>query len=156
MRLSAICFGVICLAPLSLLSQSSSTLSLPPGFVDGSKNPAQVPDYAAYRLVMMHLSSVMNATDARAAVRQVALLKQIGLSDTDTQVLKNGINSFSASYTQWQMRFATASTSAEAYAAANAIALAARDGLIQTMTADGVSRFVQYVQQEKTRMIVKP
>ena len=61
-----------------------------------------------------------------------------------------------SSDTQWQMRFATASTSAEAYAAANAIALAARDGLIQTMTADGVSRFVQYVQQEKTRMIVKP
>lgn len=84
MRFFMIFFGVACLTPLCLFSQTlSSGQSLPPGFVDGSKNPELIPDYASYRLVMIHLSS-LNSVTPSAASHQAAVVRQIGLSDADT------------------------------------------------------------------------
>jgi hypothetical protein len=148
--------GAVCLTPPGLYSQtSSSTQSLPPGFVDGSKNPDLIPDYASYRLVLIHLSAILNSTDVRAASRKSVVFGQIGLSSADSQVLTSFVSTFSASYAQWQSQAGIVPSTA-ADEAARSLVLATRDALIKALTADGVQKLVLYVQAEKTHMVVRP
>ena len=63
LMLTALC--VMFVTPLSLFSQQASMApnasmqTLPPDWVDGSKNPELIPDSAAYRLVFLSLVSKM-------------------------------------------------------------------------------------------------
>jgi len=150
------CFllAMVCLVPLFAQAQSAAP-ELPPGWVDGSKNPQLIPDHASYRLILMHLSEVMSDTGPRAALRQDNRFKRIGLSDTDTQTLKTYVALFTQDYNQWKTKAGT-NPSEQDDATAKAMVLATRDMLLKSLTPDGVGKLVKYIEGEKVRMVVKP
>jgi hypothetical protein len=152
MPFKALMVLAMCVVPTYLVSQTpTSNLPLPAGWVDGSKSPELIPDHSSYRLVLTHLCSVISAP----ILKQSATYSQIGLSAADTLVLQNQVVAFDASYSQWKAQ-AALSPSANDEQNAQAIVLATRDALIKRLTPGGASRFVQYVQQEKAHMIVRP
>jgi hypothetical protein len=56
--------------------------ALPPGAIDGAKNPELIPDDIAYKMLFLSIMEPQNPTDAQKA-RQEAKLRMIGLSDDD-------------------------------------------------------------------------
>jgi hypothetical protein len=143
------------LSPAALLCQtSSSAQNLPPGFIDGSKNPALIPDYASYRLVLLSLR-LRTPQDPKAISRQNIRLARIGLSGPDTQALLNIVGGFGASYSQWLTAAGSPHDSA-AEQLAQSMVLATRDSILKNLTPGGASNFARYVEREKVHMVVKP
>ena len=153
---------VCLLVPVSLLSQTSpqtspppasaATQQIPPGWVDGSKNPELIPDHASYRLVLVHLSSL-------DTTRQDTRIKMMGLSADDGQRLKNEVALFHKDYDQWKAKAGVAAgapPSQQDDQAARALVLASRDAIKKQLSADGAAKFSAYVEKEKARMIVNP
>jgi len=71
-------------AAASAAPQSSSTLAVPPGTIDGAKNPELIPDEVAYRLVLLALAEPENPTDAQRA-RFQAKIAPAKLSEDDSE-----------------------------------------------------------------------
>ncbi len=143
------------LAPAALLCQSPArSQSLPPGFVDGSRDPGLIPDYASYRLVLLSLT-LPTTPDPKAATRQGVRLARIGLSTSDRQALLNIVAGFGASYVRWLASVGVPHDIA-AEQQAQALVLATRDSVLKTLTPSGASNFAQYVEREKAHMVVKP
>ena len=149
--------AVALLGTPALFPQPTDTQKLPPGFVDGSKNPDLIPDGAAYRLVFLSLKPP-TSTDPRALAGNSAALAAIGLSAADLGILKQQLATFAASYKAWQVQAATASSAERPALNAQVVnlVLANRDALIKRLTAGGAARFAAYVQQAKSRMVVRP
>jgi hypothetical protein len=94
MRFRILLIVTLCGAPTALLSQTASTSSnLPPGFIDGSKNPNQIPDAAAYRLVFLSLT-VPPSADSKALAKQSALMAQFGFSGADQTAMTSTMTAF--------------------------------------------------------------
>jgi hypothetical protein len=145
----------MCVVPPALLAQASlSNQSLPPGFVDGAKNPELIPDYASYRLMLIHLAS-LTSIDPQTAARQSAAYSQIGLSPTDTVILQTQVSGFKVVYSQWQTE-AGRSPSVAADEHVKTMVLAFRDSILKGLTTEGARKFVQFVEREKAHMIVRP
>ena len=145
-------FLTFCALPITLPGQTSSGEQTPPaGFVDGKVHPELIPDYASYRLVLIHLVAVGSASVAK----RNATYNLIGLSAADTLVLQNEVALFGANYAQWQaLSGPVPSVGAEQNV--HAMVLSARDSIIKNLSPAATSRFVQYVQLEKAHMIVRP
>lgn len=143
------------LVPVGLFSQtspppaSSATQQVPPGWVDGAKNPELIPDHASYRLVLIHLSSM-------ATARQDTRIQMIGLQGGDAQTLKNEVALFKKEYDLWKAKVGAQPPSDQDDKAAKAMVLASRAAILNMLSPSGASKLSQYVEREKTRMVVKP
>jgi hypothetical protein len=152
MLMKVLLIVTFCVLPMALPGQTSSgEPTLPAGFVDGKIHPELIPDYACYRLVLIHLVAVGSASVSK----QTATYNSIGLSAADTLILQNQVLSFGASYAQWQAQSGLV-PSATAEQNVHAMVLSARDSIITNLSPAGASEFVQYVQLEKAHMIVRP
>jgi hypothetical protein len=159
--LAVVCFVL----PLNLFPQgfsqvpSASRAPLPPGLVDGSKNPELIPDSAAYRLVFLSLMAKMAADprDPKALARRHAALNATGLSSGDQNVLIQQLAGFSEHYKSWQTEASAGPANAASRKAQVAsLVLATRDALIRQLSPNGTATFVSYVQARKSRMVVRP
>lgn len=128
---------------------SSTTTNLPPGWVDGSKTPSQIPDAIAYRLVFKSLM-VPASPSAKDSSRQEALMNRIQLSAADEAVLKQALVAFSASYSSWVQ------TSGHLDSQAWALVQATRTSLQTQLSPDGNSKLSEYVALAKTHIIANP
>jgi hypothetical protein len=142
---------LLALACTPLLGQSTEVKNLPPGFVDGSKSPAGIPDRAAYRLVFMSLA-VTAPGDQKQIAKQEVLLRRIGLSDADNAAMKQALVTFATAYSDWKQRVGAGATNEEAWA----IVTSMRDSLQTQLTADGNTKLAEYVGLAKRNMFVKP
>jgi hypothetical protein len=157
-KILAIVIAAAMLVPGCMFSQGvSSSKSLPPGFIDGSKTPVLIPDSLAFRLVFLNLRLPTTA-DQAAVRRQNSKLNSMGLTDADATAMKGLLNQFDVEYTAWQSSApnATVATQSVVDAQANAIVQRMRDALIRTLAPDGVAKVFVYVQQAKSRMLVRP
>ena len=146
---------LLSLAPTVVVCQTfSGGNSLPPGLIDGSKNPGLIPDYAAYRLVLLSLQ-LPASPDQNAISRQNAKLARIGLSKSDTQALSNLIAGFSVSYSQW-LTAAGVHHDDAAEQRVQALVLTTRDSILKILSHGGATSFAQYVEREKAHMVVRP
>lgn len=134
--------------------QATGPKTLPPGFVDGSRNPASIPDYASYRLVLLSLAVPPSPTPV-AVSRQNAKLARIGLSPNDIETLLPILITFQSSYSQWLAQSGV-NPNKSADQQAQALVLATRDSILKSLTSDGASKFAQFVEREKAHMRVKP
>ena len=157
MKISTIGLALVLIGQPALFSQSAGVHKLPPGFVDGSKNPDLIPDSAAYRLVFLSLKPP-DAADQSGLVRQSAALAATGLSAADLETLKQQLAAFAASYKAWQAQAASAQSADRAalHAQVVSLVLATRDAVVKELSPDGVIRLGAYVQKAKSRMVVRP
>src|SRR5260370_519089 len=68
-----------------------------PSMIDGSQHPELIPDSAAYHLVLVNLSELPNPSQEQIA-RQLAFLRDIGLSNADLQASIPILTSFKVQY----------------------------------------------------------
>jgi hypothetical protein len=160
MKFLTLTIAIVCVNAALLFSQApaSSSGPIPPGFVDGSKNPGLIPDRAAYRLVLLSLSTSASPTTQETA-KQEAVLKRMGLSDTDKTALKQALITFGAANSQWQREVAAGGPgggSSQLDSAGWANVENTRQVLAQQLTSDGNAKLAQFVTQAKTHMIVRP
>lgn len=122
---------IVCVLPSSTFSQS-----VPPGFVDGSTNPSGIPDSAAYRLVLLSL-------------RRDTMINRLHLSAADAGTMKGLVAKFAVQYAAWSQSTAIGGGKGSSASEAQALAIVQQTvGLIgQQLTADGVSKFAQFVQK---------
>jgi hypothetical protein len=148
---STIAIAAVMLMSAILSAQGLADLkNLPPGFVNGSINPELVPDNSAYRLVFLSLRTA-GAADSSAVARQNAKLGAMGLAPSDAAAVTQIIGRFSTQYLAWQ-----GMQSAAGAAAAITIVEQARTSLSSNLSTEGLTKFAQYVQAAKARMIVRP
>jgi|SRR5579871_1051561 len=142
----------VCLVPSALVCQTPQTSpNVPPGFVDGSKNPSLIPDTAAYRLVFISLI-LPPSPDSTALARHSALIAQVGLSAADRAAMENALAAFGESYSAWRASALPASVD-------NGVAALVQQYqnlIFSTLSGDGVAKVMKFVQNAKTRMVVRP
>ena len=150
-----VALGMMCLGSMVALSQTvPARPKLPPGFVDGSISPDQIPDHAAYRLIFIHLMGENAGNVQQPRVKQELRFAKVGLPDADVAVLKRHLGQFESRYSQWSAQKGQKS-SAAAETEVQTMVLATRDAVIRELTPDGASKFIQHVQREKAHMIVR-
>ncbi len=159
MKIGILGLAVAVMAPTAMFSQSSGANSLPPGFVDGSKNPDQIPDSAARRLVLLSLALPASA-DQQAVSRQVARLKFIGLSGPDVPAAQAVIAQFGVQYSAWMAANGSGGSRSASQAPAagpvEAVVEGAWAALSGRLTPGGAAALSRYLARAKSRMIVKP
>lgn len=131
--------------------------------VDGSKNPELIPDSTAYRLYLVSVSELPNAT-AESRARQNSHLRLIGLGDGDLQTLVTILAEFKSQYLALIDRYNQSATAALAKGLQpdqktflqqrDDLVQSTRDAIKRTLTTDAVTRFDAHVQQEKKQMRV--
>jgi hypothetical protein len=151
-RIAPLCIaGILVMAGPVFAQNSVTARNLPPGWVDGSKTPSQVPDRAAYRLVFIRLK-LPDSPDQDAVSRQGRRLTRIGLSASDTTILKQALATFAGNYSAWARNPRGGATDDQAWA----IVQATQTLLRAQLSNDGNVKFAAYVALEKTHMIVRP
>jgi hypothetical protein len=124
--------------------------------VDGSKNPDQIPESAAYRLVFLSLKPP-DPTNQTAVAGRAATLRKIGLSAADLAILGQQLVTFAADYKALQTQIVSAATDpASLHAQVATLVLVTRNALLGQLSPDGAAKFSAYVQNAKGRMIVRP
>lgn len=142
--------------PAVLLCQTRAAgWTLPPGFVDGSKNPELIPDTAAYRLVFLSLT-VSPSADEKALAKQGALLAQVGLSEPDATTMKQTVAAFGNDYSAWRARSSSVAIATQSEAERTALVRQYQTLLFAKLSANGAVQLVQFVQRAKKRMAVRP
>jgi hypothetical protein len=146
----------LCVAPVLCQTSSTTNKPLPPGFVDGSKNPTLIPDVVAYRLVFMSLT-LKAPGDAKAIAKQGALLAQIGLLASDLTTVKNTMAAFSNSYatTAGLPVVGNVPGSPSVGVGVSTLVQQYQGLLFSSLSTDGVTKLVTFVQAAKARMVVK-
>ncbi|HXS13158.1 MAG TPA: hypothetical protein VN734_10675 [Acidobacteriaceae bacterium] len=129
--------------------------------IDGSQHPDQIPDIAAYRMVLLSLSKPANRTELQATHQNVQL-RSAGLNDSEKSVLIPILAKFNSDYHALIQSYNAAATAANARGERADIGsfLIKRDQLVQAthdqikgiFTADRWTQFDAYVQQEKKHM----
>ncbi len=156
MRFRTLLILTLCGAAGPTLCQTTSRgWNLPPGFVDGSKNPELIPDAAAYRLVFLSLT-VPPGADSKALAKQNSLLAQLGLSEVDATTMKETVAAFGTDYSAWRARSSSVANATQSEAERTALVQQYQKLLFARLSANGVTQFVQFAQRAKKRMAVRP
>ena len=129
--------------------------------IDGSKNPELIPDSTAYRLYLVTISELPNAT-AKDRTRQQSHLGMIGLQEIDRQRLITVLADFKSQYLALIDRYNQSATAALARneqpnqnlfsQQRDDLVQSTRDALKLALTANGMARFNAQVQAEKAHM----
>jgi hypothetical protein len=137
----------------------STVPTLPPRSIDGSTHPEKISDAVAYRLVLLHLSLPAKASKKELA-RQKVKLTEIQLSDTDRASLENTLRSFRDAYSSMEASFNDALNKGvidvDLSDTERAIVQRARDRACLELTSEGCKRLDDFVQGEKSHMLVIP
>jgi hypothetical protein len=131
--------------------------------VDGAEHPELIPDSTAYRLYLLAVSELPNASQEERS-RQDAHLGMLNISARDHLAIIGALAEFKSAYVALVSRY---NKSAEAALAAGMqpdekTFLLQRDDLVQTtrnaikrlLTTEGMVRFDAHVQGEKNRMSI--
>jgi hypothetical protein len=150
--------GVTAILGIALLAAPlrSQTQDLPPGVIDGSKEPQRIPDSTAFRLVFLSLRIPTSPSPADLK-RQSAHFKRIGLSGVDFAASLPIIADFGTAYDEWQTRFDPTSKSIDVAASTSereALVEATIVSVMHRLSPAGAAKFVQFVQAAKSRMVV--
>jgi hypothetical protein len=133
------------------------------GVIDGSLHPEMIPDSAAYRLYFVAVSPASDAGPDEKA-RELAHLRQIGLSDPDLDRLMFVLSDFKAQYSDMIAHYnEVAERDTEIGITPDRKSFLARRDVLVRMTRDrlqallspeSVSRLDNHVQHEKRNMRV--
>lgn len=134
-----------------------------PGVIDGALHPDMIPDLTAYRLYFVAVSPASNAGPDEKA-RELAHLRQIGLSDPDLDRLMSVLSDFKAQYSDMIARYnEVAERNTEVgitpdrkgfLARRDELVRMTRDRLQTLLNPEGLSRLDNHVQREKRKMKV--
>lgn len=137
----------------------------PPGTIDGSKTPEQIPDDVAYRLFFRAVSEPSNASPAQRERLRVKLLRA-QLSDADLTPLVEALGNYHDGREAWERSYQQALSKSGALNAStvNAQFVAERDVLIKNtrdsiaarLSANGFIQLDRLVQMEKRNMVIAP
>lgn len=154
---------VLVLLPLALLAQNAPVM--PPGTIDGAKNPELIPDVVAYRLFFVAVATPPGPT-ADQQRRQTAKLARIGLTQADSQILISTLTTFYTQYPDFIKRENAAADQARAAglpidvkasgARRDALVQSTLAGLKSALTPTGVEALEAHVQQEKAGIKIVP
>ena len=132
---------------------------LPPGAIDGSEHPEQIPDNVAYRLVLLHLSVPVNPTQEHLT-NQHAKFGVLHLPDADRQALKNVLQAFRSDWSSMENAYKSAVNQGvpdvNLRSTQEAIVQRARDQLGAQLSPGAKQVFDEFVIGEKTNMIIVP
>lgn len=136
---------------------------LPPGSIDGSKNPELIPDVVAYRLFFVAVATSPQPTEAQVR-RQRAFLGRIKLPDTDRRLLVSHLAKFRTEYEDFKARENDAADQqrAQGISVDAQASIARRDALVQRhidelkrkLTPDGMAALNAHIQKEKRNMVI--
>jgi hypothetical protein len=148
MKRAFLVLAIMSLGVAPVFGQSGGiSKSLPPGWIDGSKDPNLIPDRVAYRMVFLSLL-LPNSPDQTAFARQQARLNRIGLSDTDKAVLMEALVTFGSDYSAWRRN----QVKGQIWPIVNQT----QSQLQSQLSADGNAKFAAYVALAKTHMVLGP
>jgi hypothetical protein len=158
------------LSCLTLFAQSSNPQqpvpgqtikqSLPPGTIEGLKNPELIPDAAAYRLFFRAVSEPKTKT-AQQAERQRAKLLALQLSVEDSQALTGALETFFDQHEILLQAYKNAALAGvnrhtDYLAQCDALVTSTRATLASRMSIDSLLKLDRIVQREKANMVIFP
>jgi len=131
--------------------------SLPPGTIDGSKTPGQIPDLTAYRLVFRAFAEAPDATPAQLA-RQRRKLAHFATLDSDFSAFSSVLTTFYAGYTALITQYQSnpAAQSQPFTTARDALVTGAIAQLNAKLSPNALMQFATFVQNAKQRMTIVP
>jgi hypothetical protein len=139
-------------APLLLLLCFPGAVYSQHAAIDGSKNPELIPDSTASRLILLSLSLPLHPVPTDIVKRSYRM-KRMGLTPFDSDTLSSLLNDFSSAYANWQSTFRSKS-SFESVADRNHLVNSFLLLIERKLSPDGVARFRQYVQTEKSKISI--
>ena len=149
--------------PHSRIPHSPQSNAAAANLIDGSQHPELIPDSTAYRLYLLTISELPNASE-QDRNRQNAHLAKLRLNDKDRQTLITVLAEFKSQHTTLVNRYNQAATAALARGIQPdpTTFLQQRDDLVQAtqnaiqriLGADGMLRLDAHVQAEKQRMTI--
>jgi len=135
--------------------------NLPPGMIDGAKNPEKIPDSEAYALFFIHTANILTSPQTTSTQAQ-AQVNRVGLLPDDERTLVSALKAFKAQFESQVQLHNQAVMDATAHGLKPTSFIPERDALVKAtrallakeLTPAGVSTLDAHVQSEKRHMVI--